>query len=143
MEYVSGYSYCSNLKIIEGKASSLRFVGSATDTASDSITFYSNIYFQGKEEYFTDSDASLNNDVRNSIIVTGSLGWRLFEKSNFQGESICIQAEKKSSPTGIVNEPFVFLNPNVKTANGDSPGIAWPVMSFRKDSCFESIVNHD
>jgi len=115
VEYFTGDSFCSNLHSLPNQTSSLRFAGSSLGIGSDSITFYSQPYFQGMEEYFTESASTLDilkNDTR-SLIVTGRSDWRLYDQHDFKGDSFCVNPNDTDSSGKsalmITNTNFIYI----------------------------------
>jgi hypothetical protein len=92
MEYIFRPTYaCSDFQGLGGTVSSARFVGSPQSYASDTITFYELPFFQGAEEYtFTDLPNLYLYGTQASLIVTGKSGWTLYDRPNYEGESVCV-----------------------------------------------------
>ena len=92
MEYIFQPSYvCTDFNGLGGAVSSVRYVGSAQDYTSDTITFYEGTYFQGAEEYtFTDLPNLNLFGVQSSLVITGKSGWTLYDRPDFQGQAVCV-----------------------------------------------------
>jgi len=92
VEFVFGpNNYCTNLQTIGGYVSSVRFVGSANDYRSDTITIFEGDYFQGAEEYsFIDMPNLALAGNHKSIIITGTAAWTVYDSVNYGGNSICL-----------------------------------------------------
>lgn len=104
MEYTFGkQDYCTNLKGIAGKVSSARYAGHPKDYTIDSLTIYQHTYFQGTEEYAFNELSNLQNinGREQSVIITGTSSWSVYEKENFEGSSTCVKATgaDKGHPT--------------------------------------------
>lgn len=93
MEYVFGRdNYCVNLRTLAGRVSSIRYAGAPKDYRTDSLTLYQHDYFQGQEEYITSEVPNLTLvGNHQSIIITGNSPWTVFDRPNYQGNSICLK----------------------------------------------------
>ncbi|CAL8123266.1 unnamed protein product [Orchesella dallaii] len=104
-----GENYCTSLKALLGKASSLRFAGDMTDLRNPSMTLYEHINFQGREDYIT-TRVSLPKEPwvnHASMIITGNSNWTIVDGANYRGYWLCFYfsraAEDFPAPVMIKN----------------------------------------
>ncbi|CAG7725905.1 unnamed protein product [Allacma fusca] len=91
-------SDCTNLQYLPEKVSSLRFAGDKSNYRINSVTLYKSRYFQEDEEFTTQDLRNLNMQEQASFIITGKAGWTFYDRTNFQGNSICVSPPNTDSP---------------------------------------------
>lgn len=95
-----GQDYCTDMPSnFMNDASSLRYTGHPDDMYKDSLNLYFAEYFMGDEEFAYQNSPVLNYDNRaQSIIVTGSQWWTIYEQPNFGGYKACLAPGQDGFP---------------------------------------------
>merc|ERR1719295_269622 len=94
--YVYGDNYCTALPYgFRNQASSLRLAGTPDGWQYETINFYKEEKFVGKESFTCEDNRRFKHDIR-SLIVTGCDKWTLYSEPNYSGSSVCVQ---NGSPT--------------------------------------------
>jgi hypothetical protein len=115
MEYVFGRdNYCVNIRTIAGTISSVRYAGAPKDYRSDSFTLYEHDYFQGREEYTQNELPNLNLvGSHKSIIITGNNHWTVYDRTNYQGNSLCLKVPDPGNNTPAFVSDLADLDPAI------------------------------
>ncbi|CAL8128163.1 unnamed protein product [Orchesella dallaii] len=107
VQYVSNtgsQQYCFNLgDSVRGKLTSVRYGGHVTGLVESTFTLFEYTWFKGvAEEKFTASKPSLSLSSRHqSIIITGTSSWTVYEGLNYTGASKCLSV---SGNTNIITD---------------------------------------
>jgi len=90
--YMYGDNYCSRVpNNFINSASSLRYTGAPDGYKFDTLNFYHQINFSGREEYtYQDKSSMVFPDSVNSIVVTGCTPWTLYGNPNYRNPIGCI-----------------------------------------------------
>jgi len=115
MEYVfQSAETCVNFFDIAGYVTSVKFAGHSYDYRQDTITFYTDTYFQALEEYaeFDLPNLSLYGRIA-SFIITGSSSWTIYDRTNYAGNAICLQLNPSPYYEPAFVYDTVFLDPTV------------------------------
>ena len=127
-----GENFCESFgSDFSAVASSARFVGPPDGYKYDTLNLFEYDYFSGREDYhYSDCpDARALYNV-NSIIVTGCQPWTLYDRSYYQGRSVCVYpGNRNECYPGFYKSRY----------NLDGQGIARFVKSARK-GCYSSYV---
>jgi len=90
--YMFGDNYCTNVpRQFLRTASSLRFTGAPDGYKFDTLNFYHQINFSGREEYtYNDKDNMVFPDNINSLVLTGCTAWTLYGSSGYRNPIGCV-----------------------------------------------------
>jgi len=89
--WVYGTDYCSDVPApFDNTASSIRSVGDPNAWDSPALTTYTEAYFEGEEEFMAVDSSDLQNNMAQSLIVTGCEEWTVYSESEFSGSCACV-----------------------------------------------------
>jgi hypothetical protein len=127
--WVWGDDYYFELNGLDNAASSVRFAGWEDDFHAPSLTLFSGEYFKGWEYFVQGDSPSLNWQFpTDSVILTGTYSWALYEYENYRGRSVCLNP-------GSGNNPGIYPTYN-------SIGLS-NVASVRRGCFFDSDSNQE
>ncbi|XP_043242471.1 uncharacterized protein LOC122392049 [Amphibalanus amphitrite] len=78
---------------LQGKVSSLRYVGDPTDASLSGLTLYSRMYFSGEETFLqADSANTVSASGYQSVMVSGPDSWTIYSGEDYTGDSVCLES---------------------------------------------------